>query len=373
MHTLWLQQCLAPGALQNLPGPGPKKVLSIIRQAHERGPPSRKPGGGQRAQGGAGWGKGAPKGEGSAGRWPAAAPQLQGPAKGYGKGPKPSNGKGRGTDNGNRKGQGKGGKGKNRGQGEAWQGASSQKSGEAPAAAEQPQTVADELKAAQLLARALPNDTRAAALLAELQSKQEAAPPAQPQPESVQVLHASKTIRKLQARLDKKRAELQDKKAQRAQLDKDIAELETSSANLEEQLQSARAKAAQSLSTPSPHKAMAECTREAQFLEKVEKFIRELDSEEGGGLRITCDDILASISRRSQSVQVKCERISRCNTQSFQMFGDDSEDGGDEEPMALALVGSDLAYDEESAIHDTDHEGRRSNRSRSPRSRRQGG
>ena len=260
----------------------PRKVLSVIRQAQERGPSPRKPGGGQRAQGGAGWGKGARRGEGSAGRWPAAAPQHLGAAKGYGKGPRPSNGKGRGTDN--RKGQGKGGKGKSRGQGEARQGASPQKSGEAPAAATQSQSVAEELKAAQLLARALPNDTRVTALLAELQSKQEPSPPEQPKPESVQLLHASKTIRKQQARLDKKQAELQDKKVQRAQLDKDIAELQTSSANLVEQLQTARGKAAQSLASPNPQEAMAQCTKEAQFLEKVEKFIRELDSEEGGGL-----------------------------------------------------------------------------------------
>ena len=157
------------------------------------------------------------------------------------------------------------------------------------------------------------------------------------------------------------------------QLDKGIAELESSSANLVEQLQSARAKAAQSLAAPNPQEAMAQCTREAQFLEKVEKFIRDLDSEEGGGLRITCDDILASISRKTQTVQVKCERLSRnCNPQSFQMFGDDSEDGDDEQ-LALALVDSELAYDEESVNPDTDHESRRSNRSRSPRSRRQRG
>ena len=347
----------------------PRKVLSVIRQAQEHGPSPRKPGGGQRAQGGAGWGKGARKGEGPAGRRPVAATQPGGSAKGYGKGPRPSHGKGRGSEN--RKGQGKGGKGKSRGQGEAQQGASPQKSGEAPVAAEQSQTVADELKAAQVLARALPNDTRVTALLAELQSKQEPPQPVQPKPESAQLLHASKTIRKLQARLDKRQKELQGKKEQRAQLDKDIAELETSSANLVEQLQAARAKAAQSLAAPNPQKAMAQCTREAQFLEKVEKFIRELDSEEGGGLRISCDDILASTSRKTQSVQVKCERLSRhCNPQSYQMYGEGSEEGDDEQ---LALVDSEIAYDEESVVPDTDYESRRSNRSRSPRSRRQHG
>ena len=85
----------------------PNKVLSVIRQAQmEYGPSPRKPGGGQRAQGGAGWGKGARKGEGSAGRRPVAAPQPGGGAKGFGKGPRPSNGKGKGNEN--RKGQSKG-------------------------------------------------------------------------------------------------------------------------------------------------------------------------------------------------------------------------------------------------------------------------
>ena len=135
-----------------------------------------------------------------------------------------------------------------------------------------------------------------------------------------------------------------------------------------EQLQEARNKAAQSLA-PSPKKAAAQCSREALFLEKVEKFIRELDSEEGGGLRISCDDILASISRKSQTIQIKRERLCRNSTvHAYQLYGEDSEgDDGQRE-----MEGSDVGYDD-SIVADIDLESRRSNRSRSPRSKRQRG
>ena len=170
--------------------------------------------------------------------------------------------------------------------------------------------------------------------------------------------------------MDKRQKEIVQKQEQRAQLDQEIAQLEASFAALTEQLQAARAKAAQSLA-PSPQKAVAQCSREALFLEKVEKFIRELDSEEGGGLRISCDDILASISRKTQSIQIKRERLCRnSTTQSYQLYGEDSEEGDDEQHE---MVGSDVAYDEEPVVPDTDLESRRSNRSRSPRSRRQHG
>ena len=169
--------------------------------------------------------------------------------------------------------------------------------------------------------------------------------------------------------MDKRQKEIVQKQEQRAQLDQEIAQLEASSAALAEQLQAARAKAAQSLA-PSPQKAAAQCSREALYLEKVEKFIRELDSEEGGGLRISCDDILASISRKSQSIQIKRERLCRNSTiQSYQLYGEDSE--GDDEQHEMG--GSDVGYDEESAVVDADLESRRSSRSRSPRSRRQRG
>ena len=178
----------------------------------------------------------------------------------------------------------------------------------------------------QVLARALPDDTRVAALLEELKAKEEPQPkPEKPLSESVKLLQASRAITKLQNKLAKQQRALEDKQAQRAQLDQDIAQLEASSTALAEKIQEARNKAAQSLA-PSPQKAVAQCSREAFVLEKVEKFTHDLDSEEGGGLRISCDDILAGISRKSQSIQIKRERLCRNSTvQAFQLYGDDSE------------------------------------------------
>ena len=250
----------------------PKRVLSTIRQAQqEHGHLPRQPGRGQRAQ--ENGGKAAQKGDGSAGHGPAVAPQRSGTAKGYGKGPRPSHGKGRGSDS--RNGQGKGGKGKGKGQGGAQQGASPQQSGEAPVATEQPPTLTSELQAAQALARALPDDTRVAALLEELKAQEEPPPkPEKPQSESAKLLQAIRVITKLQTKLAKQPRALEQKQEQRAQLDQDIAQLQASSTALAEQLQEARNKAAKSLA-PSPKKAVAQCSREALFLEKVGKFIRE--------------------------------------------------------------------------------------------------
>ena len=221
----------------------------------------------------------------------------------------------------------------------------------------------------QVLARALPDDTRVAALLEELKAKEEPPPkPEKPLSESAKLLQASRAIAKLQNKLAKQQRALARKQDQRAQLDQDIAQLEASSAALAEKLHEARDEAAQSLA-PSPQKAVAQCSREALFLERVEKFIREFDSEEGGGLRVSCDDILAGISRKSQTIQVKRERLCRNSTvQAYQLYGEDSE--GDDEQ--IKIDGSDVGC-EDSNVADTDLESRRITRSRSPRSRRRRG